>query len=47
LDGRAPVELICENPIVITRSIEDRQGVSRPTALELLKDGGARLVERG
>jgi hypothetical protein len=28
----ALVELICENPIVTTASIEDRLGVSRPTA---------------
>jgi len=33
----ALVELICENPIVTTRSIEDRLGVSRPTALRLLR----------
>jgi len=31
------VELICENPVVTTRSIEDRMGVSRPTALRLLR----------
>ncbi len=39
----ALVELICENPIVTTRSIEDRLGVSRPTALRLLR----RMEERG
>jgi Mn-dependent DtxR family transcriptional regulator len=33
----ALVELICENPIVTTRSIEDRLGVSRPTALRLFR----------
>jgi Fic family protein len=33
----ALVELICENPVVTTRSIEDRLGVSRPTALRLLR----------
>jgi Fic family protein len=31
------VELICENPVVTTRSIEGRLGVSRPTALRLLR----------
>lgn len=30
------VELICENPVLTTRSIENRLGVSRPTALRLL-----------
>jgi Fic family protein len=39
----ALVELICENPIVTTRSIEDRLGVSRPTALRLLR----RMEEQG
>jgi DNA-binding MarR family transcriptional regulator len=39
----ALVELICENAIVTTRSIEDRLGVSRPTALRLLK----RMEEQG
>jgi len=43
LDGRAPVELICENPVVTTRSTEDRLGVSRPTALRLLR----RMEEQG
>ena len=33
----ALVDLICENPVVTTRSIEDRLGVSRPTALRLLR----------
>ena len=33
----ALVEMICENPVVTTRSIEDRLGVSRPTALRLLR----------
>jgi Fic family protein len=33
----ALVELICENPVVTTKSIEDRLGVSRPTALRLLR----------
>jgi len=39
----ALVDLICENPIVTTRSIEDRLGVSRPTALRLLR----RMEEQG
>ncbi len=33
----ALVDLICENPVVTTRSIEHRLGVSRPTALRLLR----------
>jgi Fic family protein len=37
------VDLICENPVVTTRSIENRLGVSRPTALRLL----LRMEERG
>jgi Fic family protein len=37
------VDLICENPVVTTRSIENRLGVSRPTALRLLR----RMEERG
>jgi Fic family protein len=39
----ALVDLICENPVVTTRSIEARLGVSRPTALRLLR----RMEERG
>ncbi len=39
----ALVDLICENPVVTTRSIENRLGVSRPTALRLLR----RMEERG
>lgn len=39
----ALVELICENPVVTTRSIEARLDVSRPTALRLLK----RMEEQG
>jgi Fic family protein len=39
----ALVDLICENPVVTTRSIEGRLGVSRPTALRLLR----RMEERG
>lgn len=37
------VDLICENPVVTTRSIEERLGVSRPTALRLLR----RMEEQG
>jgi cell filamentation protein, protein adenylyltransferase len=33
----ALVDLICENPVVTTRSIEERLDVSRPTALRLLR----------
>ncbi len=39
----ALVDLICQNPVVTTRSIESRLGVSRPTALRLLR----RMEERG
>ena len=39
----ALVDLICENPVVTTRSIEDRLSVSRPTALRLLR----RMAEQG
>ncbi len=39
----ALVELICENPVVTTRSIEARLGVSRPTALRLPR----RMEEQG
>jgi len=39
----ALVDLICENPVVTTRSIEERLGVSRPTALRLL----ARMSDQG
>ena len=39
----ALVDLICENPVVTTRSIEGRLAVSRPTALRLLR----RMEERG
>jgi Fic family protein len=37
------VDLICENPVVTTRSIEERLAVSRPTALRLLR----RMEEQG
>jgi Fic family protein len=39
----ALVDLICENPVITTRAIENRLGVSRPTALRLLR----RMEERG
>lgn len=39
----ALVDLICENPVVTTRSIEDRLQVSRPTSLRLLR----RMEEHG
>jgi Fic family protein len=39
----ALVDLLCENPVVTTRSVEARLGVSRPTALRLLK----RMEEQG
>ena len=39
----ALVDLICENPVVTTRSIENRLSVSRPAALRLLR----RMEERG
>jgi Fic family protein len=42
-NAMALVELICENPVVTTRSIEGRLGVSRPTALRLLR----RMDEQG
>lgn len=42
-NGLALVDLICVNPLVTTRLVEDRLGVSRPTALRLLR----RLEQRG
>jgi Fic family protein len=39
----ALVDLICDNPVVTTKSIEGRLGVSRPTALRLLR----RMEEHG
>lgn len=39
----ALVELICENPVVTAQSIEGRLGISRPTALRLLR----RMEDRG
>lgn len=45
----ALVDLLCENPIVTTRSVEAALGVSRPTALRLLKrmEGEGVLEEVG
>lgn len=40
----AMVDVICENPVVTTRSIEDRLGVTRPTALRLLRGMAAQGV---
>ena len=37
------VDLICQSPVVTARRMEQRLGVSRPTALRLLR----RLEERG
>ena len=34
----ALAEVLCETPIVTARSIEDRLGISRPTALRLLRE---------
>ena len=31
------VDLVCEMPIVSSRTVEDRLGVTRPTALKLLR----------
>ncbi len=42
-NAMALVELICENPVVTTKSIEGRLGISRPTALRLLR----RMEEKG
>jgi Fic family protein len=36
-NGLALVDLICTNPLVTTRLVEERLGVSRPTALRLLR----------
>jgi DNA-binding MarR family transcriptional regulator len=43
LTALAPVDLICENPVLTTKSIEDHRDVSRPTALRLLR----RMEEQG
>jgi len=42
-NGMALVDLVCENPLVTTRLVEERLGVSRPTAVRLLRQ----LEERG
>lgn len=42
-NGLAVVELLFSNPLVTTKLVEDRLGVSRPTALRLLSG----LAERG
>jgi predicted HTH transcriptional regulator len=42
-NGLAVVDLICENPLATTKLVEERLGVSRPTALRLLRQ----LEERG
>ncbi|MGV1048295.1 MAG: Fic family protein [Solirubrobacterales bacterium] len=42
-NGLLLVDLICENPVLTTRSVEARLGVSRPTALRLLR----RMEEQG
>ena len=41
------VDLVCENPIVTTRLVEDRLAVTRPTALRLLRqlEGAGVLTE--
>jgi Fic family protein len=36
-NGMALVDLVCEQPIVSSRAVEDRLGVTRPTALKLLR----------
>ena len=36
-NGLALVDVICENPLVTTRLVEQRLGVSRPTSLRLLR----------
>ncbi len=36
-NGLALVDLVCERPIVSSRAVEDRLGVTRPTALKLLR----------
>jgi len=42
-NGMALVDLVCESPLVTTRLVEERLGVSRPTAVRLLRQ----LEERG
>jgi predicted transcriptional regulator len=43
-NGLALVDLVCENPLVTTRLVEERLGVSRPTAVRLLRQLGERGV---
>ena len=40
----AMVDLICDSPLVTTRLVEERLGVSRPTSLRLLRQLEARGV---
>ena len=42
-NGLALVDIVCESPLVTTRLVEDRLGVTRPTALRLL----CQLEDRG
>jgi Fic family protein len=42
-NGVALVDLVCESPLVTTRLVEEQLGVSRPTAVRLLRQ----LEERG
>jgi len=42
-NGLALVDIVCESPLVTTRLVEDRLGVTRPTALRLLRQ----LEDRG
>jgi DNA-binding MarR family transcriptional regulator len=43
-NGVALVDLVCESPLVTTRLVEERLGVSRPTAVRLLRQLEARGV---
>jgi Fic family protein len=36
-NGMALVDLVCERPVVSSRAVEERLGVTRPTALKLLR----------
>ena len=47
-NGLALVDVICENPLVTTRLVEQRLGVSRPTSLRLLRQlAGLGMLEEG
>ena len=47
-NGMALVDLICENPLVTSRLVEQRLGVSRPTSLRLLRQlAGRGVLEEG